>query len=136
MAHKNPEWSANTTAYFELWKTTLHQNCKNKKKCTCHTAAYDLTVHRLGCIERGMPDLHPKEESKIWELAFDIHRNRCADLPGRRAGSISPTWSDSKELGDKVACDCFEQAMKLYTFIDEIEESTIVLEYDWEEREV
>src|SRR5580692_9939988 len=120
MAHQNPEWSANTTAFFDLWKNTLHQNCKDKKKCTCHEAAYGLTVNRLECIERGMPDLHPDGERVIWSTAFDIHQSCCYDLPGWSDHIINPTWANPKDkISSTRMCDCFEKAMWLHQFVDE-----------------
>lgn len=112
MANKNPEWSDNSTAYFQLWVKTLHQNCKGKVGCTCHVGAYDLTVRRLESIKRGMPDLSQRLESKIWDRAFDIHKDSCVK-PNGYAGSISPTWSDSIDYPKNV-CNCFERAYEEY----------------------
>jgi len=112
MANKNPEWSANTTAYFELWKKTLHQNCK-KGPCTCSEGAYRLTETRLECMERRMPDLHPDDESEVWEIAFEIHQESCAHLSGYQTGSIAPTWSG--EVGQTKICNCFERALAIWS---------------------
>jgi hypothetical protein len=111
MADKNPEWSANTIAYFELWKKTLHQNCK-KGPCTCGDSSYRRTIDRLECMKRGMPDLHPDEEQEVWEIAFEIHSEFCKTIPGYREGLIAPTWSVPQH--NKI-CNCFERALAIWS---------------------
>lgn len=94
-------YSKNTLEYYELWRKTLHQNCRGTE-CTCHIGATNLALERVAFIRRGMPDLPHAEESAVWSLAFKIHDRHL------RGGPITPTWSKDK----KGCCDCFEKAMK------------------------
>lgn len=96
--------SSNTKAYFILWRDTLSESDRfNHQEAS--SRAYELTVRRLDCIARGMPDLHAEIEAKIWTVAFAIH-NSNPEHSSQTQGKINPTWSDNP-IGQ---CNCFEIA--------------------------
>lgn len=97
------KWSENTQAYYIKWRDTLHNNICGQSDCVgnCKIGAVSLAGGRLDNIAKGMPDLHPIVEDKIWELAFKIHERH-----GDCSGLIAPTWAL-----DGPKCDCFEKAM-------------------------
>jgi hypothetical protein len=116
-----PFLSDNTVYYGILWQVTLHYNncpvglCNGK----CNSGAADLVKRRLECMARGMPDLHPDEESDIWEIAFNTHREFCEE--GRtNQGSIKPLWSDPKD-GLNGRCNCFEVAKAQYDLLKKVD---------------
>lgn len=108
---QNLKWSVNCQAYFDYWMNLTHSNhCKHE--CQCYEGAYKLTVDRINCINRGMPDLEAKLDSQLWIRAFELHDLRCVGLKNIRAGVITPTWSEKAEPGS--ICDCFEEAYNEY----------------------
>lgn len=106
-------FSDNTVAFGTLWEVTIHyNNCKAGCNLRCALGAGNLVKSRLESMKRGMPDLHPDEDSAIWELAFLNHARFCEN-GAKYSGSIKPTWSDPKDGLDGV-CNCFEVAKMRY----------------------
>jgi len=99
--------SPNLRAYYDLWKKTLMQN---RDESAAEEGAKALTMHRMDSQKRGMPDMHPDEESEIMGEAFKIHAAKVSTgKEGHRnlsSGSMTCFWCEDLTH----VCHCFEEA--------------------------
>ncbi len=102
--------TANQRAFYDLWLRTLDDG---RGHTAAEEGATQLTIARIQCQKRGMPDMHPDEEAKIMSKAFEIHQFKTQNKDpfhlSDRQNIMTCFWCEHLTN----VCHCFEEARAL-----------------------